>query len=427
MNFNTAIFYDIENLLKGYGFSQNLVSNLSLKDILEEIKASNKIGRISVQRAYANWSDPRLGFLKNEILELGIDPIQVFGFLQGPRKNAADIQLAIDTVEMALQKPSLENFVIISGDGGFASLAKKLHEYGKNVLAAAYKNATNKVLANVCDEMIWIEDPEAGSTGQVVKNENLNFINDPRIYRMAQNIKPTYESTNKAVLQKVNEILQWFKNEKEINKELISKGIPLSVVKEAFNYAIVGFSTLSFGFAKFVEFMQFVCKETDLACFSVYSSGAKLAYRNINSIGQALPDLNSRETHSVEFYKSVLEKVHPIFKVVDCNSLKKVAFCITENPPEKLLFGEMIEHYFLLLENSVDREEVKASVLNFLSAEIFERIPSDALLSEQKLLLKPEFNSESSILEKLFGVMKEKITRNLGEVRETIFKELICL
>lgn len=160
MEFNTAIFYDVENLLKGYSFSQELISSLSLKEIMQRIRDTGKIGQVAVQRAYANWSDPRLNIMRGEIIELGIDPIQIFGFSRGLHKNAADIQLAIDAVDLAHIRPSLQIFVIVSGDGAFASLAKKLHEYGKTIIGCAYKKATNRVFEAVCDAFVWITDPD---------------------------------------------------------------------------------------------------------------------------------------------------------------------------------------------------------------------------------------------------------------------------
>lgn len=134
MRFNTAIFYDIENLLKGYDFSNQVIANLSLKKILETIRQTEKVGQIAVQRAYANWSDPRLAIMRGEINELGIDPIQVFGFSREPKKNAADIQLAIEAVDLAHVRPALEVFAIVSGDGGFASLAKNFMNMGRQLL-----------------------------------------------------------------------------------------------------------------------------------------------------------------------------------------------------------------------------------------------------------------------------------------------------
>jgi len=55
MKFITAILYDIENLIGGYG-NADMLSSLSLKDVYEEILKKD-IGQIAIQRAYANWSD----------------------------------------------------------------------------------------------------------------------------------------------------------------------------------------------------------------------------------------------------------------------------------------------------------------------------------------------------------------------------------
>lgn len=178
MAFHCAIFYDVENLLKGYAFSQQLLNNLSLREILEAVNATGRISGIAVQRAYANWSDPRLAVLRGEITELGIDPVQVFGFARDPKKNAADIQLVVDAVDLAHVRPGIDVFVIVSGDGGFAALAKKLHEYGKTVICCAYPSSTNRVLRSVCDAFVEISDPEQtreaalptpAATGKLVK------------------------------------------------------------------------------------------------------------------------------------------------------------------------------------------------------------------------------------------------------------------
>jgi uncharacterized LabA/DUF88 family protein len=193
MTFNTAIFYDIENLLKGYSFSQQMVANLSLKEILEAVRQTEQIGHIALQRAYANWSDPRLAIMRGEINELGIDPIQVFGFSRDQKKNAADIQLAIDAIDLAHVRPSLEVFVIVSGDGGFASLAKKLHEYGKVVIGCGYQSATNRTFQAVCDNFVWIADPdeeERQGRGEPAPAGGAALeVTDPRNVRLASSIR----------------------------------------------------------------------------------------------------------------------------------------------------------------------------------------------------------------------------------------------
>ncbi len=152
--FNTAIFYDIENLTMGRS-NPNL--NFSLKQIQTNLENTNIVNKIAIQCAYADWSDYRLRLLKNEIQELGIEAIQIFDYSH--KRNAADMQLAIDVMELAQSRPTLEVFVIVSGDGAFAALAKKLHEYGKTVIGCAYEVQINRILKSVCDHFIPIPAP----------------------------------------------------------------------------------------------------------------------------------------------------------------------------------------------------------------------------------------------------------------------------
>ncbi|MEH1935330.1 MAG: NYN domain-containing protein [Nostoc sp.] len=153
--FNTAIFYDIENLTMGRN-NPNL--NFSLKEIQTNLEKTTLVNKIAIQCAYADWSDSRLRLLKNEIQELGIEAIQIFDYSH--KRNAADMQLAIDVMELAQSRPTLQVFVIVSGDGAFAALAKKLHEYGKTVIGCAYEGQINRILKSVCDRFIPIPAPQ---------------------------------------------------------------------------------------------------------------------------------------------------------------------------------------------------------------------------------------------------------------------------
>ncbi|WLT40614.1 NYN domain-containing protein (plasmid) [Synechocystis sp. B12] len=121
---NTAIFYDIENLLKGYNDPQTVAKNISLKETINQIKAVEIVGGIGIQRAYANWSDYRLKTIAQEVSKLGIEPIQLFGLSWNQKKNAADIQLAVDVIDLVYVRPWFDVFVIVSGDGGFSALGK---------------------------------------------------------------------------------------------------------------------------------------------------------------------------------------------------------------------------------------------------------------------------------------------------------------
>lgn len=106
MAYNTAILYDMEN-----------IQGVSLKAILDALKRTGKVGQIAVQRAYAHWQHwPER--TKLEAFELGVDPIEVGSY----EKNAADVKLAADAIELVNYLPSILIFVLASGDGGFVPL-----------------------------------------------------------------------------------------------------------------------------------------------------------------------------------------------------------------------------------------------------------------------------------------------------------------
>ncbi|MDZ8094945.1 MAG: NYN domain-containing protein [Nostoc sp. DedQUE05] len=190
--FNTAIFYDIENLTMGRS-NPNL--NFSLKQIQTNLENTNLVNKIAIQCAYADWSDSRLRLLKNEIQELGIEAIQIFDYSH--KRNAADMQLAIDVMELAQSRPTLQVFVIVSGDGAFAALAKKLHEYGKTVIGCAYEGQINRILKSVCDRFIPIPAPQVKivdiPTNEVISESSLNddilVVTKKALEELKQNIE----------------------------------------------------------------------------------------------------------------------------------------------------------------------------------------------------------------------------------------------
>lgn len=431
MPFNTAIFYDVENLLKGYNFSQQVATNLSLTAIVEAVRQTGRLGQIAVQRAYANWSDPRLGLLRGEINELGIEPIQVFGFSRDQKKNAADIQLAIDAVDLAHVRPALEIFVIVSGDGGFASLAKKLHEYGKTVIGCAYRSAASKIFRAVCDEFIWLADPdeeeENGSRSTVAPAACGSLpVTDPRNIRLAQRIKPLQSQAPAEVLAKVREVLQWYATDPFCRTELSRGGIFLSVVQEAVKYAVPNFQSTRLGFPKFSEYVQYVCTGTPLCVARPANSQAVLALRQMVPDGaEILSDLDSRDLHSLDGYRSILATGSPVFRLPDPQQLQAIVSWLCQNPPVELELGSIIEGVVQGLNGAVSTQAAKQGILCFVGIQAFEREPEGSPLSEQKLTLLPDVRSPEALMSLLRHAMRTKLANVLGQVRDEFVQQLL--
>ncbi|MCL2372537.1 MAG: NYN domain-containing protein [Defluviitaleaceae bacterium] len=153
---NTVIFYDIENLMGIFSSKSNTV--LYLEEIYRRVLDMDGVTGVSIQRAYADWSVPNHKNLRSSTLQVGIEPVQIFNTNQHDKlKNAADVSLIIDAVDLAARRDDIENFVIASGDGIFAFLAKKLHEHGKRVIGCSFSIVTNNIFRNACDYFIGLE------------------------------------------------------------------------------------------------------------------------------------------------------------------------------------------------------------------------------------------------------------------------------
>ncbi|QLE54844.1 NYN domain-containing protein [Nostoc sp. TCL26-01] len=430
MKFNTVIFYDIENLLKGYSFSQQMIANLSLEEILESIRKTEKLGQIAVQRAYANWSDSRLSVMRGEINELGIDPIQVFGFSREQKKNAADIQLAIDAIDLAHVRPSLEVFVIVSGDGGFAALAKKLHEYGKTVIGCAYRNATNKTFQAVCDDFVWITDPDEEEHQYRASFQTLTIKQsdgfDPRNSRLINQVKRTTSSSSEDIVVKTKEILNWYASDRFCQSDLARSGIYLSVIQQAISYIIPGLQPIQLGFARFIEYMQYVCQGSELCIARIPPSQVILALRSSVPKGsEVLPDLNSREIHSVDTYRSILASGSPIYRLPSPEDLYAISNWIVRNPVRQVDLGTAIEEIVTALSGEISSEIVKFTLFSFISAEMFIREPEGVHVSEQKLSFRDDIQSLETVIRILKTGVMQKINTILPSVNEEVLRQIL--
>jgi uncharacterized protein (TIGR00288 family) len=127
--------------------------NVGLDSIQWLFDQISDVGRIIVKRAYADWSSA--GNKRDQLLELGIEPIQQFH--SGPKgKNSSDIRLAIDAVDLLHQSP-IDTFVIVSSDSDFIPLVNKLRAAGKSVIGAGRKATVPRTLVISCDKYYFLD------------------------------------------------------------------------------------------------------------------------------------------------------------------------------------------------------------------------------------------------------------------------------
>jgi hypothetical protein len=72
-------------------------------------------------------------------------------------KNGADINLALDALEMAFTHDHINAFAIVSGDSDFIALVNKLKQYDKRVFVVGGRAFTSTILQKNCHEFVAYE------------------------------------------------------------------------------------------------------------------------------------------------------------------------------------------------------------------------------------------------------------------------------
>ena len=144
-----AIFIDFENLALG---ARDRGAKLDISVIMD---ALTERGRLVVRRAYADWN--LFAEYRQALAEGRIEMIEIPQSRGNQRKNAADIKLSVDALELAFQRDFVTTFVIASGDSDFTPLVLKLRELNKRVIGVGVEGSTSNLLPGACDEFLFYE------------------------------------------------------------------------------------------------------------------------------------------------------------------------------------------------------------------------------------------------------------------------------
>jgi uncharacterized protein (TIGR00288 family) len=146
-----GLFIDYENL--AIGAREDLGIQFDFKPVADALAER---GRVVVRRAYADWTyfekDRRM--LTDNQIEL----IEIPQRKGAVRKNAADIKMAVDAVELAFERGYVSMFVLCTGDSDFTPLVHKLRELNRRVVGVGLKASTSKLLPAACDEFLFYEN-----------------------------------------------------------------------------------------------------------------------------------------------------------------------------------------------------------------------------------------------------------------------------
>jgi uncharacterized LabA/DUF88 family protein len=147
---NIAVFIDFDNI--EIGVKTTLGQQFDVGTILDAIKER---GEVVTKIAYADWT--RAGEYSRSLTQHAIRLVQR-NLTPGGDKNGADINLALDALEMAFTHPHINAYVIVGGDSDFLSLVEKLKQYDKKVFVVGGRAFTSVILQRNCHEFIAYEN-----------------------------------------------------------------------------------------------------------------------------------------------------------------------------------------------------------------------------------------------------------------------------
>jgi uncharacterized LabA/DUF88 family protein len=146
-----AVFLDYENLALG---AREHLGGMQF-DFQPIADALAVRGRVVTRRAYADWSyfdEDRRALTRHQV-----ELIEMPQRMGASRKNAADIKMVVDAIEMAFERDYISTFVMCTGDSDFSPLVHKLRELNKRVIGVGVENSTSRLLPSACDEFIFYD------------------------------------------------------------------------------------------------------------------------------------------------------------------------------------------------------------------------------------------------------------------------------
>jgi len=201
---NAALLIDFDNVTMGIRSDlQTELRNLLSSDIIS--------GKVAVQRAYADWR--RYPQYIVPLSESSIDLIFAPAY-GSSKKNATDIRLAVDAVELVFTRPEIGTYILLSGDSDFSSLVLKLKEYGKYVIGVGIRESSSDLLVQNCDEyysynalagLVKSSDETAAQkwdpwelvTEAITRmSKNGDVMRSDRLKQVMQEIDPTFDEKN---------------------------------------------------------------------------------------------------------------------------------------------------------------------------------------------------------------------------------------
>src|SRR5215211_6294527 len=145
-----AVFIDFDNI--EIGVKNTLGVQFDIGVVLEALRER---GDVVSKITYGDWT--RAGDYSRSLTQHATKLVQR-NLTPGGDKNGADINLALDALEMAFTHSHINAYVIVGGDSDFITLVEKLKQYDKQIFVVGGRAFTSLVMQRNCHEFIAYEN-----------------------------------------------------------------------------------------------------------------------------------------------------------------------------------------------------------------------------------------------------------------------------
>lgn len=280
---DVAMFIDWENM---HGFIRGKANISALREVAEGY------GRLVLAKAYADWREQRFQRDSQFLYQIGIEPVYVpTGY-----KNNADVKLATDCIDLAYRNPSIETYILVTGDGDFVHVATALRPRGKKVIVIAQSNNASTRLGDLVDTLliydIDVDPPKVGDSPGHPK-DHLPVHPPSADVQAAKNTNKVFQDANEVFQQIVKFI------EHETNNLLLLTQVKMKLI------GLYGkFDQHDYGFEKFKSMMEHGESE---GYFSLHTAGLR--------DWLTLPQKNHKQTAIPEELEEIFKEIAETIRV----------------------------------------------------------------------------------------------------------------
>ncbi len=152
---DVAVFFDYENIV--FSVRNNFNVNANFEDLMDKCK---EFGRVVVAHAFADWNRQSAAMIP-ALISNGFDPVYVPSFQMGTdgqqsvRKNAVDMYMAIDAMDVLHNRRNVDTFILLTGDSDFLPLVNAIRRAGNRVIAIGVDGSSSSHLGQSVDEFIF--------------------------------------------------------------------------------------------------------------------------------------------------------------------------------------------------------------------------------------------------------------------------------